>query len=51
MVTAIHHLRYDDGDGIETRILTGAEIRLDPLGVTVTERRALKPGQPSFPVS
>jgi Uma2 family endonuclease len=32
----IHHRRRDDGDGIETRMLTTGEIRLDPPGLAIT---------------
>jgi len=32
----LHHRRQDDGPGIETRVLTSGEIRLDPPGVTIT---------------
>jgi len=33
---AIHHRRRDDGQGVETRMLTEGEIRLDPPGITIT---------------
>jgi Uma2 family endonuclease len=32
----LHHGRQDDGDGIETRVVTSGEIRLDPPGITIT---------------
>jgi Uma2 family endonuclease len=32
----IHHRRRDGDDGIETRVVTAGEIRLDPPGVTIT---------------
>lgn len=32
----IHHRRRDDGEGINTRVVTTGEIRLDPPGVTIT---------------
>jgi Uma2 family endonuclease len=31
----LHHRRHDKGDGIETRIMTSGEIRLDPPGITI----------------
>jgi Uma2 family endonuclease len=31
----VHHRRQDDGAGIETRVLTAGEIRLDPPGLTI----------------
>jgi Uma2 family endonuclease len=31
----IHHQRWDDGAGVETRLLTSGEIRLDPPGVRI----------------
>jgi Uma2 family endonuclease len=32
----IHHRRQDDGRGVETRMLTEGEIRLDPPGIAIT---------------
>jgi Uma2 family endonuclease len=32
----IHHRRRDDGEGIDTRVVTAGEIRLDPPGVEIT---------------
>jgi Uma2 family endonuclease len=32
----IHHRRADDGERIETRVVTAGEIRLDPPGVVIT---------------
>jgi len=32
----VHHRRRDDGLGVETRMLTEGEIRLDPPGITIT---------------
>jgi Uma2 family endonuclease len=32
----VHHRRRDDGEGVETRILTEGEIRLDPPGISIT---------------
>ena len=32
----IHHRRRDGDDGIDTRVVTAGEIRLDPPGVTIT---------------
>ncbi len=32
----IHHRRRSDGEGIETRVMTAGEIRLDPPGVVIT---------------
>ena len=32
----IHHRRRDDGQGIETRMMTEGEIRLDPPGIAMT---------------
>lgn len=32
----IHHRRREDGAGIETRVVTAGDIRLDPPGVTIT---------------
>ncbi len=31
----IHHRRRDDGQGIETKIVTGGEIALDPPGISI----------------
>ncbi|MEA2745585.1 MAG: hypothetical protein QOG25_3956 [Acetobacteraceae bacterium] len=31
----IHHRRRDDGKGIETRVVTAGEIRLDPPGIGI----------------
>ena len=31
----IHHRRRDDGEGIETRVVTAGEIRLDPPGIGI----------------
>jgi Uma2 family endonuclease len=33
---AIHHRRRDDDDGLDTRVLTAGDIRLDPPGITIT---------------
>ena len=33
---AIHHRRREDGQGIDTRIVAGGAIRLDPPGLTIT---------------
>jgi Uma2 family endonuclease len=33
---AIHHRRREDGQGIETQMMTDGEIRLDPPGITIT---------------
>jgi Uma2 family endonuclease len=33
---AIHHRRREDGQGIDTRVMTEGEIRLDPPGITIT---------------
>ena len=32
----IHHRRREDGEGIDTRMLTAGDIRLDPPGITIT---------------
>jgi Uma2 family endonuclease len=32
----VHHQRRDDGQGVETRMLTEGEIRLDPPGIVIT---------------
>ena len=32
----LHHRRQDDGQGIDTRVVTSGEIRLDPPGLTIT---------------
>lgn len=32
----LHHRRQDDGERIETRVLTSGEILLDPPGITIT---------------
>jgi Uma2 family endonuclease len=32
----IHHRRRDEDDGIDTRVLTAGDIRLDPPGVSIT---------------
>jgi Uma2 family endonuclease len=32
----LHHRRQDDDQGIETRVLTSGEIRLDPPGLTIS---------------
>ena len=32
----LHHRRQDDGQGIETRVVTSGEIRLDPPGITIS---------------
>jgi Uma2 family endonuclease len=32
----IHHRRREDGQGVETRMLTEGEIRLDPPGISIT---------------
>jgi Uma2 family endonuclease len=32
----IHHRRRDDSDGLDTRMFTAGEIRLDPPGITIT---------------
>jgi Uma2 family endonuclease len=32
----VHHRQRDDGEGIETRVVTAGEIRLDPPGVGIT---------------
>jgi Uma2 family endonuclease len=32
----VHHRRRDDGQGVDTRMLTEGEIRLDPPGVSLT---------------
>jgi Uma2 family endonuclease len=32
----VHHRRRDDGQGVETRMLTEGEIRLDPPGISIT---------------
>lgn len=32
----VHHRRQDNGEGIETRVVTSGEIRLDPPGITIT---------------
>ena len=32
----IHHRRREDGQGIDTRVLTAGDIRLDPPGITIT---------------
>ncbi len=51
-------LRHQGGDGIETRVLIGGEIRFGLLGLTTTveevygcEHQTLKPDQPGFPSS
>jgi Uma2 family endonuclease len=31
----LHHRRQEDGQGIETRVVTSGEIRLDPPGITI----------------
>jgi Uma2 family endonuclease len=33
---AIHHRRRDDGEGIETRVVSAGDIRLDPPGLVIT---------------
>lgn len=33
---AIHHRRHEDGQGIDTRVMTEGEIRLDPPGIAIT---------------
>ena len=40
-------LRGQSGDGIETRVLTRGEIRLDPPGLTITGEEVYGPGAPS----
>jgi hypothetical protein len=32
----VHHRRREDGQGVETRMLTEGEIRLDPPGISIT---------------
>ena len=32
----IHHRRRDDGQGIETQIITTGSIRLDPPGIAIS---------------
>ena len=32
----VHHRRSEDGQGVETRMLTEGEIRLDPPGISIT---------------
>ena len=32
----IHHRRREDGEGIDTRVLTAGDIRLDPPGIAIT---------------
>jgi Uma2 family endonuclease len=31
----IHHRRWDEGEGIDTRVLTAGQIRLDPPGLSI----------------
>jgi hypothetical protein len=40
-------LRRQGGDGIETRVLTRGEIRLDPPGLTITVEEVYGPRAPS----
>jgi Uma2 family endonuclease len=32
----VHHRRWEDGQGVETRMLTEGEIRLEPPGISIT---------------
>lgn len=32
----VHHRRREDGQGVETRMLTEGEIKLDPPGIVIT---------------